>query len=94
MKATIDKWVLIENVLYFQLMIHGGGALVNVLLNFILIPQFGGKGSAVATLISYATSSYLFLFFYPRSRNLALKISKSFVFPLRLIIYRTRTWEH
>jgi len=93
-KAIIDKWVLIENALYFQLMIHGGGALVNVLLNFILIPQFGGKGSAIATLISYATSSYLFLFFYPRSRNLAIKISKSFVFPLRFIIYRTKTWEH
>jgi len=94
MKAIIDKWVLIENVLYFQLMVHGGAALVNVLFNFILIPQFGGKGSAVATLISYAASSYLFLFFYPRSRNLAIKISKSFVFPLRFIMYRTKIWDH
>lgn len=94
MKVAIDKWVLIENALYFQLMIHGGGALLNVLLNLILIPQFRGKGSAVATLISYVASSYLFLFFYPRSRNLAIKISKSFVFPLRFIMYRTKTWNH
>ena len=94
MKPVIDRWVLIENALYFQLTIHGGGALLNVLLNLILIPQFRGKGSAVATLISYAASSYLFLFFYPRSRNLAVKISKSFVFPLRFIMYRTKTWDY
>jgi len=94
MKAVIDRWVLIENVLYFYLMIHGGGALLNIILNLILIPQFRADGSAVATLISYSFSSYLFLFLYPRSRNLALKISKSFVFPLRFIMYGTKIWNH
>jgi O-antigen/teichoic acid export membrane protein len=94
MKAIIDKWVLIENALHFQLMIHGGGALLNVLLNFILIPKFGGIGSAVATLLSYAASSYLFLFFYSRSRNLAIKISKAFIFPLRLFLFRAKIWDH
>lgn len=35
------------------------GAIANVALNFLLIPKFGGVGSAMATLITQATASYL-----------------------------------
>ena len=31
------------------------GAIVNIVLNFLLIPRFGAVGAAVATLASYAT---------------------------------------
>jgi polysaccharide transporter, PST family len=33
------------------------GALVNILLNFLLIPTYSGTGAAIATVISYATGS-------------------------------------
>jgi polysaccharide transporter, PST family len=35
------------------------GAIVNVLLNILLIPTYSGVGAAVATLISYATGGIL-----------------------------------
>ena len=35
------------------------GAITNVALNFLLIPRFGGIGSAMATLITQAAASYL-----------------------------------
>ena len=35
------------------------GALAKVVLNYVLIPRFGGVGSAVATLITQAATSYL-----------------------------------
>ena len=48
-----SNWMLLENrakmMFFFQL----NGAIVNVLLNMILIPRFGIVGSALATLISY-----------------------------------------
>ena len=92
MRAMFSKWVFIEDALFFSLISHGSGAVLNVLLNLILIPNFGGKGTAVATLLSYAASSYFFLFFYPKTRPLAVKMSKSIILPLRLIVYRSRTW--
>lgn len=92
MRAMFSKWVFIEDALFFSLISQGGGALVNVLINLVLIPRFGGQGAAVATLFSYATSSYFFLFFYPKTRPLAVQMSKSFLLPLRLIMYRNKVW--
>ena len=44
------------------------GALCNVALNYLLIPRFGGIGSAVATLITQILSSYLLDAFDERTR--------------------------
>jgi O-antigen/teichoic acid export membrane protein len=85
MNALFGKWIFIEDALYFSLVSNGSGALVNVLLNYILIPLFGGNGAAIATLISYATSSYFFLFLYPKTRPLAAKMSKSFLLQINYI---------
>jgi O-antigen/teichoic acid export membrane protein len=92
MRALFSKWVFIEDALFFSLISHGLGAVVNVVLNFILIPKFGGKGAAISTLVSYAASSYFFLFLYSKTRPLAVKMSKSFVLPIRLIIFRRNLW--
>ena len=91
-RAMFSKWVFIEDALYFSLVSHGAGAVVNVLLNLILIPHLRGQGAAIATLFSYATSCYFFLFLYSKTRPLAAKMSKSFLLPLRLIIYRRKIW--
>ena len=64
MRAAFSKWILIENVLMFSLITQGLGAFANVALNFVLIPDYGGLGAAYATLISYATASYIALIFY------------------------------
>ena len=93
MRAMFSKWVFIEDALFFSLISHGSGALVNVLINLVLIPRFGGQGAAIATLFSYAASSYFFLFFYSKTRPLAVQMSKSFLLPLRLIMYRNKVWE-
>lgn len=92
MRAVLSRWILIENKLYYSLASHGFGAVMNVILNIILIPYQGGKGAAIATLFSYAVSSYLFLFLFKNTRSLALKMSKSLIFPLRLILYRNKIW--
>lgn len=47
------------------------GAIMNVLLNFALIPLFGGRGAAIATVISYAVSGFAVNWCMKSTRELA-----------------------
>ena len=83
MRAAFSKWILIENVLVFSLITQGLGALANVLLNLALIPAHGGIGAAYATLLSYATASFLALFFYQRTRPVFWQMAWALLSPIR-----------
>lgn len=83
MRAAFSKWILIENFLIFSLITQGLGALINVLLNFLLIPEYGGVGAAYATLISYATASYFSLLIYGKSRKIFWMMTIAIVSPVR-----------
>ncbi len=85
MRAVFSKWILIENALEFSLITQGLGALTNIVLNWLLIPGYGGKGAAAATLISYATASYISLFFYKKSRPIFWMMTRSFLLPFTFV---------
>ena len=86
MRAALSKWILIEHVLMFSLITQGMGALANVALNYWLIPIYGGEGAAYATLISYATASYLALVLYSKTRLIFWMMTKSIFSPIRYVI--------
>lgn len=69
MRAAFSKWILTEHLEIFSLVTQGSGAISNIVLNFILIPRFGGYGAALATLFSYATASYLSLLLHNKTRE-------------------------
>jgi len=46
------------------------GALINVLLNIILIPRYGALGAAIATIFSYGFSDVVFYQFIPSYRKI------------------------
>lgn len=54
------------------------GAIINIILNIILIPKFGINGAAIATLISYTISTFG-IFFYKKSRHQGFLILKSII---------------
>ncbi len=83
MRAALSKWILIENALYFSLLTQGLGAVSNVVLNYILIPQYGGQGAAWATLVSYAIASFLALFVYRRTRPVFWLMLNALLAPVR-----------
>jgi O-antigen/teichoic acid export membrane protein len=93
MRQLFSKWLIIEGFLVYSFISHSLGALVNVGINFVLIPKIGGLGAAVATMISYASSSYLALFLQKDTRRIAVKMTKSLVFPVRLILFQKRVWK-
>jgi PST family polysaccharide transporter len=74
------NWMLLENktgtIFYFQL----NAAILNVLLNLILIPRFGIVGSAYATLISYSVG-HTILAAVIKSQHKALKMLGNAFFP-------------
>lgn len=83
MRAAFSKWILIEGALIFSLITQGFGALVNVLLNLALIPEYGGIGAAYATLLSYAIASFVMLFFYHKTRPIFWQMAWAMLAPMR-----------
>lgn len=53
-----SQWFIVENLQKYSFYRALSGAVINVLLNFALIPRFGPAGCALATLVSQAVASY------------------------------------
>lgn len=49
------------------------GLIVNILLNYFLIPAYGAKGASLASSISYTFAILLFLHFYSKEVNISIK---------------------
>lgn len=85
MRALLSKWLIAERLLKFSLLTQGIGAVSNVILNYIWIPQFGILGAAWATIISYAFSSYVVLWFHHKTLVMAQIMTRVITLPYRLI---------
>jgi O-antigen/teichoic acid export membrane protein len=72
------KWLLVENLQLYSTINTSIGAVLNVLLNYILIKNLGITGAAWGSLISYFVAAYLSLFFWNKTRINFLTITKCF----------------
>jgi PST family polysaccharide transporter len=52
------KWYLVENLQRISLYRTLLGAFTNIILNLILIPNYGAFGAAIATVVSYSVAAY------------------------------------
>lgn len=77
--ATLP-WFIAEGLNHISLAKTLLGAILNVILNFLLIPKYGGIGAAVATISSQAASAFLSNAVDKRTRKLFLIQIKSFLF--------------
>ena len=68
-------FMLTENLMKFSLITMILGAVVNVVLNYLWIPEYGGKGAIVATIFSFTVTVFLVDIFYSKTRgNVILQI--------------------
>ncbi len=81
MRALLSKWLIAEGLYSMSLLTHGVGAIINILLNYFLIPLWQGEGAAIATIISYASAGYFSLFFHSSTRPMAIIMTRSLIFP-------------
>jgi O-antigen/teichoic acid export membrane protein len=71
--------LIAENLNIFSFIRTGFGAIVNIILNLILIPRMGMMGAAIATLVAYA-SAVFFITFIPKISGQGLMMLKSLLF--------------
>ena len=67
---TREYWVTVENITRFSMYSTAVGAVLNVLLNFVLIPVYGTLGAAYATLVSLVMAGYLVNAFHGKTRRI------------------------
>ena len=74
--AAIGQYLLTNNLTKISFYNALLGAIMNIILNIILIPRIGINGAAIATLISY-TVSIFGIFIFKETRSQGLLILKS-----------------
>jgi polysaccharide transporter, PST family len=84
-------WIVTEGLQRYSFYATASAAVINISLNLILIPQWEGLGAAIATLISYTFSGYLFYLIVPQTRKNALLATRSLFLPFRLCFDRVRS---
>lgn len=73
-----SKWFLIENRQILSLQRTLLGSVINVVINLILIPEFGAIGAAYATVISYAVAAFFSDLLQHETRKLFMMKVNSF----------------
>lgn len=74
---TREYWVTVENITRFSMYSTVVGAVINVVLNFFLIPIYGFLGAAYATLMSLVMAGYLVNAFHGKTRRIFWLQTKS-----------------
>jgi PST family polysaccharide transporter len=80
-------WTTTEGLVKLQFSASVIGAIVNIILNLILIKPFGGVGAAIATVISQAFASYIANVFHPATRKLFWSQTMALLNPNPLLLF-------
>lgn len=72
-----DVWIAVEEHTKFAVWTSSAGALLNIMLNWFLIPINQSLGAAIATVISYIFTDYLVYFCYPPAYRIGIICTKA-----------------
>jgi len=82
--VAFGRYLTIENLtkkMFYRTLL---GAILNVILNFLLIPKYGINGAAIATLLGQFIANYAYDFF-DRDLHHQLKMKTKSFFPIHII---------
>jgi PST family polysaccharide transporter len=79
-------WNITEGLQRLALYRTVAGAVINVVLNLVLIPRYAGMGAAIATVIAYGTSAWLANLLDRRTRPI-------FFLQTRSVLFLKHLWE-
>lgn len=86
-----SQYLVAEKLFKFSMICTIAGALMNLFLNFLLIPNYGGCGAAIATLVSYAIAAFFSSFFITRLKTIALLQMSSLLVPFKAL--KASKWQ-
>lgn len=78
------QWLVQQGHGLFYLVATLSGAALNIGLNAVTIPRWGGVGAAISTLVSYAVAAWLSSYAYPPTRATAAQQTLALMLPFRL----------
>jgi O-antigen/teichoic acid export membrane protein len=78
------QWLMAENLTSLSFKTSVLGAIVNVVLNYFLIPVYGGVGAAIATVISYGVQSHLSCILFKEMHPQFSFLMKALFIPFRV----------
>lgn len=64
------SWIISEGLMNYALLANVAGAVLNFILNLILISRYGPRGAAIATLVSQIISVYLMMLLFKETRKI------------------------
>jgi len=79
-----SQWLMAENLTSLSFKTSILGAIVNIVLNYFLIPVYGGVGAAIATVISYAVQSHFSCILFKEMHQQFSSLVKAFFIPFRI----------
>jgi PST family polysaccharide transporter len=65
-----ESWIVSEGLGRFLMYATLSGAVVNIVMNLILIPTYGPVGAALATTVAYTAAVFVAPFFYKRTKHI------------------------
>jgi len=84
MSFVHGRWLIVENLQKYSMYYSGCGAILNVVCNLLLIPIYGIKGAAIATLIAQSAPNAI-QYFLPGARHNLYQMLNSFTAPFRVL---------
>ena len=79
MGVARGTYILTENLMKFSMLTMILGTIVNIYLNYVLIPYYGSRGAIVATIVSFFITIYLVDIFYSKTRHNVILQVKSII---------------
>ena len=86
LRALYTRWSINENLAKLTLISDIMGAIFNILLNVVLIPNYGAMGAAIATVLSYSVSVFWLTFLSKKSRYVGKMMFLSIFSPFRYFL--------
>ena len=93
MGVARGTYIVTENLMKFSMLTMILGTIVNIYLNYVLIPNYGARGAIVATIVSFFTTIYLVDIFYSKTRHNVILQVKSIITFYKLNINKSKKWD-
>lgn len=89
--AIYAKALIVEGLAKYSLLRDVIGGVINVLLNLYLIPLYGGKGAAIATVLAYTIASYIVPFSFKATRRSGILMTKAVFYPISFLYFHIKS---
>ena len=79
MGVARGTYIVTENLMKFSMLTMILGTIVNIYLNYVMIPYYGARGAIGATIVSFFTTIFLVDIFYSKTRHNVMLQVKSII---------------